>query len=88
MPKHHRDSITILLGLEGYRVRAVREEGDKMVVEAEKEWSEGKCPRCGNIRLHRHGKARPRETLHSWARGRRVYFVIVPAALAMQGVQV
>jgi len=31
------------------------------------------CPYCGSVRLFRHGACKPREVLHSWSNGRRVY---------------
>ena len=32
-----------------------------------------KCPYCGSVRLYRHGACKPREAVHSWSNGRRVY---------------
>ena len=32
-----------------------------------------KCPHCGSSRLYAHGVCKPREVLHTWSNGRRVY---------------
>jgi hypothetical protein len=32
-----------------------------------------KCPHCGSGELYGHGMCRPREILHTWSNGRRVY---------------
>ena len=31
------------------------------------------CPYCGSINLYRHGICKPREILHNWSNGKRVY---------------
>ena len=75
MARRQEDSMTILLGIKGHRVKGVREEGRGLVVEME-EGEEASCPRCGCGCLYRHGKAKPRPVLHSWTRGKRVYLVL------------
>ena len=32
-----------------------------------------KCPHCGSSRLYRHGRCKPREILHTWSNGKKVY---------------
>ncbi len=32
-----------------------------------------KCPHCGSGKLYGHGMCKPREILHTWSNGRRVY---------------
>ena len=66
------DGITILLGLKGYNVVEIWEEGDRIIVEVEKKGREG-CPYCGSWKLYRHGKSREREVLHTWSNGRKVF---------------
>jgi len=73
---HQADSITRLLGLEGYVVEELREEGDRWVVEVRREREEETCPGCGCSHLYRHGKGRARRVLHGWNRGRRIYLLI------------
>ena len=76
MPKHQEDGITRLLGIEGYQVGEVREEGSGFTVEVERQGREVSCPGCGCGHLYRHGQAQARKVLHSWARGRRVYLLL------------
>jgi len=73
MAKSQEDGITILLGLKDYKVEQVREDEDRVVVKVTLERREKKCPYCDLTRLYRHGKCKPREVLHSWSNGRRVY---------------
>ena len=71
-----RQRRTSLLGIEGYVVEGVREEGDRWVVEVAGQIGEVSCPRCSCCRLYRHGKARARSVLHGWSRGRRIYLLM------------
>jgi transposase len=63
---------TILLGLEGYKVGVVWEGEDRVMVRTDVKGKE-KCPHCGSARLYSHGECKPREVLHTWSNGRRVY---------------
>lgn len=76
MAKHQEDSITTLLGIEGYGVGGVKEEGNWFLVEVARKGGKVNCPRCGGSRLYRHGKAKPRRVLHSWSRGKRIYLLM------------
>jgi transposase len=71
--RSQEDGITILLGLKDYKVEWVREDEDRVVVKVMFDLREKKCPYCDLTRLYRHGKCKPREVLHSWSNGRRVY---------------
>jgi len=57
---------TVLLGLKGLEVVAVKEEGDKLVVEVEPGRGEGRCRHCGCLGVSPHGKGKRREVVHSW----------------------
>lgn len=72
MAKGQDNGTTILLGLEDYRVREVRRGKEKVVVEITAKSAE-RCPHCGSEKLYRHGKCNPREVLHTWSTGKRVY---------------
>ena len=63
---------TILLGLKGYKVGMVWEGEDRVMVRTDVKRKE-KCPHCGSARLYSHGECKPREVLHTWSNGRRVY---------------
>jgi len=63
---------TILLGLKGYKVGMVWEGEDRVMVRTDVKGKE-KCPHCGSARLYSHGECKPREVLHTWSNGRRVY---------------
>jgi transposase len=63
---------TILLGLKGYKVGEVWEEGEKVVVKTEIK-GRIKCPHCGSGKLYGHCMCKPREILRTWSNGRRVY---------------
>lgn len=76
MAKHHKDSITKLLGIEEYQVGQVIEERDGFVVEVKRRGGEASCPCCSSGRLYRHGKSKPRRVLHSWSRGKRIYLLL------------
>ncbi len=72
MAKSQGDSITILLGLEGYKVGELREEGKGLVVEVEVEGGPAPCPHCGG-RGYGHGLRKVSQVLHSWSGGKRVF---------------
>ena len=75
MAKGRENSITILLGLEGYEVEGVRDaEGGIVVVVGG--LRRGGCPRCGCSEVYRHGQSQPRRVLHSWTRGKKVYLEV------------
>ncbi len=72
MAKSQENGTTILLGLEDYRVGQVWGGEEKVTVETEVKGRRG-CSYCGSGRLYRHGVCKPREVLHAWSNGRKVY---------------
>jgi len=72
MAKGQPNGTTILLGLEDYKVGEVRGREERVVVEIAVKTAE-ECPHCGSGRLYPHGECKPREVLHTWSNGRRVY---------------
>ena len=73
MAKSQEDGITILLGLKDYKVGEVVGGEEKVVVKTAVKGRGKKCPYCDLTRLYRHGMCKPREGLHTWSNGRRVY---------------
>ncbi len=73
MAKSQENGTTILLGLKDYKVGEVWGGEETVVVETAIKGKQNKCPYCGSRRLYRHGACKPREVLHSWSNGRRVY---------------
>ena len=73
MAKSQENGTKILLGLKDCKVDGVREDKERVIVKAAVEIEEMKCPYCSSVRLYRHGACKPREVLHSWSNGRRVY---------------
>jgi len=72
MAKGQDNGITILLGLEDYKVGVVWECDDRVMVRTEVKRKQ-KCPHCGSVSLYSHGECKPREVLHTWSNGRKVY---------------
>jgi transposase len=72
MAKSQANGITILLGLEDYRIGEIWGGREKVVVEIAAKGAE-KCPHCGAGRLYSHGVIKPREVLHTWSNGKKVY---------------
>jgi len=72
MARGQDNGTTILLGLKDYKVGEVRGGEEKVTVETEVKGRE-KCPHCGSGRLYRHGQSNPREVLHTWSNGKKVY---------------
>jgi transposase len=72
MAKSQENGTRIVLGLEGYKVGEVWRKEEKVTVEAEVKGGR-KCPHCSSIKLYRHGVCKPREVLHAWSNGRKVY---------------
>jgi len=72
MAKGQDNGTTILLGLKDYKVGEVRGEEEKVTVKIEVKGRE-KCPHCGSGRLYLHGESKPREVLHTWSNGKKVY---------------
>ena len=72
MAKSREDGITTLLGLRNCKVRKVIGSKETAMVEVEIK-GEGRCPFCGSTRLYRHGICEPRQVLHTWINGTRVY---------------
>ena len=73
MAKRQEDGITILLGLKGHEVGSVSEDEEEIMVEVRVGLGAINCPRCGSMRLYRHGLCQRRKVLHSWSGGKRVY---------------
>jgi len=71
--KSQENGTRILLGLKDYKVGEVVGRGEKVVVEMAIVGKQMCCPYCGSTKLHRHGLCQPREVLHSWSNGKRVY---------------
>jgi len=72
MAKGQDNGTTILLGLEDYKVGEVRGGEDRVTVKTEVKRRE-ECPHCGSRRLYPHGECKPREVLHTWSNGKKVY---------------
>jgi len=72
MARGQDNGTTILLGLKDYKVGEVRGGEEKVTVKTEVKGRE-KCPHCGSGRLYPHGESKPREVLHTWSNGKRVY---------------
>jgi len=72
MAKGQDNGTTILLGLEDFKVGEVWGGEDRVTVKTKVEKRE-KCPHCGSGRLYRHGECKPREVLHAWSNGKKVY---------------
>lgn len=73
MAKSQENGTRILLGLKDYELGGVWGSEDRVVVMTAVKGKERKCPYCGSARLYRHGMCKPREVLHTWSNGRRVY---------------
>ncbi|MCD6299570.1 MAG: transposase family protein [Dehalococcoidales bacterium] len=72
MARGQENGITILLGLKDYKVGEVVGGEDRVVVMTGVK-GEKKCPYCGSATLYGHGVCKPREVLHTWSNGRKVY---------------
>lgn len=72
MAKSQENGTTILLGLKDYKVEEVWGEEEKVIVKIEVKEAE-KCPHCSSGRLYSHGECQPREVLHTWSNGKKVY---------------
>jgi transposase len=72
MAKGQDNGTTILLGLKDCKVGEVRGGEDRVTVKTEVK-GRVKCPHCGSDRLYRHGECKPREVLHTWSNGKKVY---------------
>jgi len=72
MAKSQDNGTIILLGLKDYKVGEVWGGEDRVTVEIEVN-GEQKCPHCGSGRLYSHGECEPRQVLHTWSNGRKVY---------------
>jgi len=70
MAKGQDNGTTILLGLKDYKVGEVRGGEEKVKIEVK---GREKCPHCGSGRLYPHGGCKPREVLHTWSNGKKVY---------------
>jgi len=72
MAKSQQDGITKLLRLRICQTGKVTSNEEIAVVEVEIK-GEGRCPSCSSTRLYRHGICEPRQLLHTWINGTRVY---------------
>ena len=72
MAKSQDNGITILLGLKDYKVGEVWGGEDRVLVKVEVKGKE-KCPHCGSGKVYGHGVCKPREVLHTWSNGKKVY---------------
>jgi len=72
MAKGQDNGTTTLLGLKDYKVGEVWGEEGKVTVKVDMKGRE-KCPHCGSGRLYPHGECKPREVLHAWSNGKKVY---------------
>ena len=72
MAKGRDNGTTILLGLEDYKVGEVWRGKDRVMVKAEVKRRE-ECPHCGSVRLYGHSMCKPREVLHTWSNGKKLY---------------
>lgn len=73
MAKSQDNSSKILLGLKDCEIGEVREDEDRVIVKVILKLEGMNCTYCGSLNLYRHGKCKPREVLHSWSNGRRIY---------------
>jgi len=73
MAESQENGTTILLGLKGYEVGAVKEDSKGVTVEVRVSGEGACCPYCGGKKLYRHGACLPRRVLHSWSNGKKVY---------------
>jgi len=71
--RSQENGITILLGLKDYRLGEVVGGEERVVVQTAVKGGERKCPYCSSAKLYRHGMCKPRQVLHTWSNGRRVY---------------
>lgn len=77
MANGHKNNITNMLGLKGFKVSDTREEEDAFVIEVQvKPDKTAVCPECNSKDLYRHGKAKPRKVLHALINGKKVYLEI------------
>ncbi len=51
----------------------VTESEGRVIVEVKAKEVKPICPRCGWVKLYRHGLSKRRRVLHSWSNGKRVY---------------
>jgi len=72
MAKSQDNGITILLGLKDYKVGEVWGGEDRVLVKVKVKGKE-KCPHCGSGKVYGHGVCKPREVLHTWSNGKKVY---------------
>ena len=73
MAKSQENGTTILLGLKGYEVGMVTENGGEIIVEARSRERKPVCPYCNSVKLYRHGWGKRRRVLHIWSNGKKVY---------------
>ncbi len=72
MAKSQENGTTILLGLKEYNVGDVWGGEERVVVNTEVKEGD-KYPHCGSDKVYGHGMCKPREVLHTWSNGKRVY---------------
>jgi len=77
MANGHKNNITKMLGLKGFKISDTREEEDAFVIEVQvKPDRTAVCPECNSKDFYRHGKAKPRKVLHALFNGKKVYLEI------------
>jgi len=71
MANGHKNNITNMLGLKGFKVSDTREEEDAFVIEVQvKPNKTAVCPECNSKDLYRHGKSSARDTSRRRRRGK------------------
>ena len=72
MAKGQENGTKIVLGLIDYKVGEVWGWEDRVMVKTEVKGRE-ECPHYDSDKVYGHGMCRPREVLHSWSNGKRIY---------------
>ena len=73
MARGQENSITTLLGIENLRVAGVVRDGDRVVVKVAFANRGQECAYCSSARLYGHGTCQPRQVLHTWMNGAKIY---------------
>jgi len=71
--KGQENGAKIFLGFKDYKVEEVREGENKIVMKVIAGMKKVICLYCGSTNLYWHGIYKPREILHNWSSGKRVY---------------
>ena len=73
MAKSQKNNTTMLLGLKGCKAEEVVRVADRVKVKIIINGGREICPHCGLTKLYGHGTCDPRDMLHTWMHGTRVY---------------